>query len=96
MRAANVIAGVATAVWFILALDGRSGVRSVVTQHVLGYPNSGQIDLYLVWPFLVLAILLICAWVCNAFRRWSWALGSLSTFALVAVLPYCAIARGGV
>lgn len=68
----------------------------VVAQHVPGYPNMGQIDLYLVWPFLVLATILTFAWVCNIFQRWSWALGSLSIVALAAVLPYCAIAGGGV
>jgi hypothetical protein len=96
MRVANICAGLAAAVWFAVALNGRDGMDRVVAQKVLGYPNMGQIDLYLVWPFLVLAAILALAWACNTFGRWFAALGSLSVVTIVSVLPYCVIARGGV
>jgi hypothetical protein len=48
MRVANICAGLAAAVWFAVALNGRDGMDRVVAQKVLGYPNMGQIDLYLV------------------------------------------------
>ena len=96
MRGANITAGVAIAIWFALALLGRDGLNGVVEQHAPGYPNMGQINLYIVWPLLVVVALLTCAWVCNAFRRWPWALGLLAGASLIVVLPYLAVWGGGI
>ncbi|BBE34320.1 hypothetical protein SmB9_19780 [Sphingosinicella microcystinivorans] len=95
MRAANIIAGVAISLWFALALLGRDGLRGVVAQQVAGYPNIGQINLYIVWPLFVAIMLLACAWLCNAFLRRPWVLGSVSGVSLFAILPYMAVWGGG-
>jgi hypothetical protein len=96
MRAANVIAGIAIAIWFGLALVGRDLLNGVVEQEALGYPTLGQIDFLLAWPLLIVSAILLCAWICNAFGRWAWALGSLSGLSLAAVLPYLLVYGGGV
>lgn len=96
MRIANITAGVAVATWFALALLGRDVVNGVIAQRAPGYPNMGQINLYMVWPLLVVAALLVCAWICNAFHRWPWLLGLVSGAALVALLPFVAVWGGGV
>jgi hypothetical protein len=75
MRAANITAGLAIVLWFALALLGRGLLNGVVAQQVPGYPNMGQINLYIVWPLFVVTALLASAWLCNAFRRWPLALG---------------------
>ena len=95
-RAANVLAGLATAIWFALALSGHGGVDGIVAQRVSGFPNMGQVDLYLFWPLLVVTGLLFCAWVCNAFNRGAAILMLLSGVSIVALLPYLAIWGGGV
>ena len=96
MRVANIIAGVAIMLWFGLALLGRHGLNGVVAQHAPGYPNMGQINLYIVWPLFVVAALLACAWLSNAFGKWPFALGLLSGASLLVILPYLAVWGGGV
>lgn len=96
MRAANIIGGIAVVLWFGLALLGRSLLFGVVAQKVPGYPNMGQINLYVVWPLFVTVALLVCAWVCNAFQRWPLALGLISVASLVLMLPCLALWGGGV
>ena len=96
MRAANIIAGLAIAIWFALALAGRGVVAGTVAQQVPRYPNSGQIDLYVFWPLLVASVLLFCAWVCNALNRGAVILALLSGASMVALLPYLMIWGGGV
>jgi hypothetical protein len=96
VRAANIFAGVVIVLWFALALLGRDGLNSIVAQQALGYPNMGQINLYIFWPMFVVAALLACAWFCNAFHRWPWLLGLASGSSLVAMLPYLMVWGGGV
>ena len=84
------------AVWFALALVGRDLVAGVVGQRALGYPNMGQIDLLIAWPLFVVSAVLAGAWICNAFRKWAWALGLLSAASLLVLLPYLLAYGGGV
>jgi hypothetical protein len=96
MRAANVIAGVAITIWFALALAGRGAMDGIIAQRVLGYPNTGQISLYVFWPLFVVNALLFCAWICNALNRGAVILALLSGASIVALLPYLVISGGGV
>ena len=96
MRAANITAGIAIALWLGLALLGRGLVNGVVAQQAPGYPNMGQINLYVVWPLFVVIVLLTCAWLCNAFRRWPSLLGIASGASLAAIVPYLMPWGGGV
>jgi hypothetical protein len=96
VRAANISAGVAIALWFALALLGREGLNGVVAQQAPGYPNMGQINLYIVWPLFVVTALLSCAWLCNSFRRWPWLLGLASALSLLAIFPYLMFWGGGI
>jgi uncharacterized membrane protein len=79
-----------------LALAGRGLIDSVVGQTALGYPNMGQIDFLLAWPLFIVIALLACAWLCNALRRWAWALAALSALSLAALLPYLFFYGSGV
>ncbi len=94
--AANISAGVAIVLWFALALLGRSGLYGIVAQQAPGYPNMGQINLYVVWPLFVVTLILGCAWLCNSLRRWAWLLGVASAVSLFAILPYLMVWGGGV
>ena len=96
MRAANIVSGFAVAIWLALALVGRNLISGVVGQKTLGYPSMGQVDFLIAGPLLVVATVLVCAWICNAFQRWAWALGLLSTTALGALLPYLFVYGAGV
>lgn len=96
MKAANILAGLAAVLWFALALLGREGVNGIVAQNAPGYPNMGQINLYIVYPLYVVLVLISCAGVCNAFRRWPSVLGLASGASMLAILPYLAVWGGGV
>lgn len=96
MRAGNITAGIAVAIWFALALGGHGVLHKVVGRAALGYPNMAQIDFVLAWPLFMVIAVLTCAWICNAFRRWAWALGLLSGLSLAALLPYLLVYVRGV
>lgn len=94
MRKANIIAAITTALWFGLFYMGRSGIYGIYAHGEGVYPNSGQIDYYMVFPVCVAAALMLSAWVCNSFRA-AQPLAAISILALVALFPYLLIYTGG-
>jgi hypothetical protein len=96
VKAANITIGIASCLWFALALLGRDGLNGVVAQRATGYPNMGQINLYVVWPLFVVIGLLACAWLCNIFPRLRPVLVIASGISLIVILPYCLVWGGGV
>jgi hypothetical protein len=96
MRGANALAGIAISLWLALAFIGRGLIYGVIEQHVLGYPNRGQIEYYLTIPVAVAIALLICAWLCNAIRRLPWLLAVVSALSMLALGPYLLPYSGGV
>jgi hypothetical protein len=50
--ASRVVAAIATVLWMVMALTGCALVQGVRDQHVQGYPNDGQIRLYIVLPLI--------------------------------------------
>jgi hypothetical protein len=96
MRGANILTGCAVSAWIALLLIGASLIQGVTSQNAPGYPNSGQIELYLVYPALVVAVLVACAWLFNGVWRRASPLALLSGAALLAALPYVMFFGGGV
>jgi hypothetical protein len=79
-----------------LALLGRALLKGVIAQQAPGYPNMGQINLYVVWPLFVFAALLAGAWFCNSLRRWPALLGAASGVSILAIPLYLMFWGGGV
>jgi len=96
MRVANVLAGLAVLLWTALFFAGLDLAGGVADRHVLGYPNTGQLQYYVAVPGSAAIALLACAWVFNGLRRWPWILALVSSAALLALLPYLLIYGGGV
>lgn len=96
MRAANITAAVAIVFWLGLALLGRESLNDVLADQVPDFPTLATIDLSIVLPMLLAMALLAGAWFCNAFGRWTLALGLASVTCLAAILPYLMIIGGGV
>ena len=96
MRGANIFTLIAALAWFGLSLIGLSLIQGVVSQHVPGYPSSGQIQFLIVYPALVAAALIICAWLCNRGAGRPTLLSCLSGTAMLAFLPYFLGFGGGV
>ncbi len=96
MRTANILTGLAIALWLGMFLLGRQGISDVVDQGVPGYPNTGQIDSYLLLPVCVVMMLLACAWVSNGLRKWEGPLALISGLSVAALLPYLLMYGGGV
>jgi hypothetical protein len=94
MRAANIVAAISALAWLAFGLTGMDLVSGVAER--VGGANVEQVRFYVVWPLLVALAVVTIAWVCNVFQRFSWALGIISTAALVVLLPYCAVSGGGV
>jgi len=69
MRTANILTFIVGCLWLALFVTGRGLAYGVYSQRVLGYPNAGQIDYYILFPICVVAILMLIAWACNVFYR---------------------------
>ena len=95
MRAANITTGIAAILWFGLFVIGRELTYGIYTHGAGVFPNSGQIDWYIVFPVCVVATLMLCAWICNIFR-WAWPLLALSIVSIVALFPFLLAYGGGV
>ena len=96
MRLANILTGLAGLLWFGLFLLGWDLMKGLIARGVLGYPNVGQIEGYVVWPALVVMALTTCAWVCNGARRWPRLLLASTGVSLAALLPFLFAYTGGV
>lgn len=53
--AVRIAAAVSAVLWLFMALDGISGIEGIRNQHVPGYPNDGQLRLYVIIPLVGLA-----------------------------------------
>lgn len=82
-------------VWALLAASGVSGYLSIRQQGVAGFPNNAQTILYLVIPIAVAAG---CALLLAFYARISPRLliSLWTAIALLSILPYLVISRGGV
>jgi hypothetical protein len=94
MKAANISAGVVVALWLGLFHMGRSLIYGVYGHGRGVYPNSGQIDHYMVFPMLVVVTLLLTAWVCNMLKA-AQPLAIICGLAVAALLPYLFSYTGG-
>ncbi len=94
MRTANILAGIAVALWTGLFYIGR-GLTYGVYAHGDGvYPNSNQIDYYMVFPICVAAILMLNAWISNSLRS-AQPLVAISIVTLAILFPYLLAYTGG-
>jgi len=69
MRVANIFVGTIAIVWFALFLLGRGLIRGVYGQGPGIAPNAGQIDYYIIFPMIAVALSLITGWAGNLFRK---------------------------
>lgn len=83
-------------IWGLLLVSGIQGVLGIVSQHVAGYPATGQYLLYVGFPVLFLALSALWALLSRT-KRWFY---DLYPFAVVltafAVLPVILVWGGGV
>ena len=101
MRAANILTIVVGGLWLALFVMGRGLAYGVYDQRVLGYPNSGQIDYYVLFPICMVAGLMLIAWACNVFHRpssklWSSILLTCSVLSFGMLFLYLLPYSGGV
>lgn len=50
--AVRIAAAVSVVLWLFMALAGASAIEGIGDQHVPGYPNDGQLRLYVVIPLI--------------------------------------------
>ena len=82
-------------VWGGLSRMGWNLVKNVESQHVPGYPNSGQILYYVIVPLVMLSVALVPAAFLSQ-SRWA-ALGNVwSAVTLILVLPFLFLYFGGI
>ena len=81
-------------IWGWMSWEGWGGIRYVESQHAPGFPNSGQIFFYVVFPLVMLSLALVPAAALSQ-TRWA-ALGNAwSVFTLFLLLPYLFYYGGG-
>ena len=69
MRAANIVTGTISALWFALFVLGRGLIHNVYLQGYRNAPNAGQVDYYIVWPLMAVVLLLLAGWTSNIWRK---------------------------
>ena len=94
MAASRVAAAVSTLLWLLMTVTGISGIVGIRDQHLPGYPNAGQIGLYVAIP--VLGFSCCAAILCFAKKLPGWAKGVALTILFVALLPVLLMFGGGV
>jgi len=82
-------------VWGGLSWMGWDGIKSIEAQHVLGYPNTGQIGYYLALPLVMLTASLVPGALLGQ-TRWYAAANAWCTLTLIAIFPYLLPYGGGV
>ena len=94
MRTANILAVFSCMLWLGMFYMGRSLTYGVYTHGKGIFPNSGQIDHYIIIPICVALMLAAFAWVFNGLRS-PQPLVAISILCLVALLPYLFTYTGG-
>ncbi len=69
MRAANIVIGVISALWFALFVLGRDLIHGVYLQGYRTAPNAGQVDYYIIYPLVAVVLLLLAGWTGNIWRK---------------------------
>jgi len=80
--------------WGYFIWSGVDGIESVREQHAPGYPNSGQIELYIVFP----AIMFVASLVLPLLLRWmKWPRAGTGILiaALLLMFPFGCVYTGG-
>jgi hypothetical protein len=82
-------------VWGGFAWMGWGGIKYIESQHAPGYPNSGQILLYAIFPLIMLSVSLVPATLLSQ-TKWT-ILGNIwSVLTLLPLFPYLLVYGGGV
>jgi hypothetical protein len=92
--ASRIAAAVSTVLWLFMVLTGISGIDGVREQHVPGYPNDGQLRLYVVIPLV--GLIGSAAILGFANRLPTWANRVVVGTALLTLLPVFMMFGGGV
>lgn len=92
--AVRITAAVSTVLWLFMSLIGIFLIEGVRDQHVPGYPNDGQLRLYVVTPLIGLAVSAAMLGFSKRLPRWATRTGVGITF--IALLPVFMTFGGGV
>ena len=80
--------------WGGLIWAGSQAMNSVRSQHVPGYPNSGQIEYYVVAPIVMLCVAVLPAIIVSQ-TKWATFGNVWATLTLTLLVPYGCFYTGG-
>lgn len=80
--------------WGYFVWSGLDGIRSVQAQHVRGFPNHQQIELYVIFPLLMVATSLVFPILLRR-TRWSGISTGVLITVLVLLVPFGCVYTGG-
>jgi hypothetical protein len=60
------------------------------------FPVADQIEYYMVFPAIMVALIGVSAWVANSLQRWFVGLAIIAVIALFALMPFLFAYTGGV
>ena len=95
MKVIDLLAAINAITWGSLAFLGSSLVRGVASQHVAGYPASGQIGYYIYIPCAV-GVSAIALWLLGRRGMLRRTVLGIELCTLVAVAPYVLFFTGGI
>jgi len=95
MTISKVLAFLVTTLWAIVLLMGIGSINSIRSQHAPGFPSAGQIQYYIQFPAIMLAVVL-ALWVLAArYPSIRFPAVSLIALALLALPGYLFFYTGG-
>jgi hypothetical protein len=94
-RKSNIASLIAFSLWFLLFMQGWSGIDYIYSEGHGIFPNSGQVYFYMVIPALVALAISGCAWVINVIGKGFAILATVSCLALTGLLPFMFAYTGG-
>ena len=93
---ASALSLLAIAAWGYLTSIGISAIHSIAEQHASGYPNVGQIGLFILVPLLVSSLLAVGAVRVNRRGSDGWLLAAVAIGSLFCAPAFLMFYAGGV
>jgi hypothetical protein len=95
MKTISVLAIINTLIWGLLIAMGHSDIESITAQHVVGFPDSGQITYYFYTPIIAVIVVLLAYLLALSGRFKVFSL-LVESAALLVLLPYMLAYTGGI
>jgi len=95
MKGTHILALITATLWALILVMGFSGIESVRSQHVPGFPSAGQIRYYVYFPAALFALVIVMWALAARWRQLKAPALALVALALLVLPGYLVFYTGG-